>query len=86
MHVKASVYIKCKLLFSYYALSISLSPPLTSLPMHRDALLELSECIHTTVIKDMCADCGADLRQNDNVSVISKRSRKVEFCIVFIIQ
>ncbi|XP_030557265.1 RNA polymerase II subunit A C-terminal domain phosphatase [Drosophila novamexicana] len=31
-----------------------------------DALLELSECIHTTVIKDMCADCGADLRQNDN--------------------
>ncbi|XP_030378182.1 RNA polymerase II subunit A C-terminal domain phosphatase [Scaptodrosophila lebanonensis] len=31
-----------------------------------DALLELSECIHTTVIKDMCADCGADLRHNDN--------------------
>ncbi|KAH8261273.1 hypothetical protein KR044_006260 [Drosophila immigrans] len=31
-----------------------------------DALLELSECIHTTVIKDMCADCGADLRQNEN--------------------
>lgn len=30
-------------------------------------LLELSECIHTTVIKDMCADCGADLRQNENV-------------------
>ncbi|XP_055379570.1 RNA polymerase II subunit A C-terminal domain phosphatase [Condylostylus longicornis] len=32
----------------------------------RAALLELSECAHTTVIKDMCADCGADLRQNDN--------------------
>ncbi|XP_017125134.1 RNA polymerase II subunit A C-terminal domain phosphatase [Drosophila elegans] len=31
-----------------------------------DAILELSECIHTTVIKDMCADCGADLRQNEN--------------------
>ncbi|ALC40754.1 Fcp1 [Drosophila busckii] len=31
-----------------------------------DALMELSACIHTTVIKDMCADCGADLRQNDN--------------------
>ncbi|KAL5285834.1 CTDP1 family protein [Megaselia abdita] len=30
------------------------------------AILELSECVHTTVIKDMCADCGADLRQNDN--------------------
>lgn len=32
-------------------------------------LLELSECIHTTVIKDMCADCGADLRQNENVGI-----------------
>ncbi|XP_037712510.1 RNA polymerase II subunit A C-terminal domain phosphatase [Drosophila subpulchrella] len=31
-----------------------------------DAILVLSECIHTTVIKDMCADCGADLRQNEN--------------------
>ncbi|EDW73914.1 uncharacterized protein Dwil_GK19439 [Drosophila willistoni] len=31
-----------------------------------DTLLELTECIHTTVIKDMCADCGADLRQNEN--------------------
>ncbi|XP_022222719.2 RNA polymerase II subunit A C-terminal domain phosphatase [Drosophila obscura] len=31
-----------------------------------DAILELSECIHTTVIKDMCADCGADLRKDDN--------------------
>ncbi|XP_053962975.1 RNA polymerase II subunit A C-terminal domain phosphatase [Anastrepha ludens] len=29
-------------------------------------LLELAECAHTTVIKDMCADCGADLRQNEN--------------------
>ncbi|SPP73739.1 blast:RNA polymerase II subunit A C-terminal domain phosphatase [Drosophila guanche] len=32
----------------------------------RDAIMELSECIHTTVIKDMCADCGADLRKDDN--------------------
>lgn len=31
-------------------------------------VLKLSECSHTTVIKDMCADCGADLRQNENVS------------------
>ncbi|XP_055848232.1 RNA polymerase II subunit A C-terminal domain phosphatase [Episyrphus balteatus] len=30
------------------------------------ALLSLSSCVHTTVIKDMCADCGADLRQNEN--------------------
>ncbi|XP_017463675.1 PREDICTED: RNA polymerase II subunit A C-terminal domain phosphatase isoform X1 [Rhagoletis zephyria] len=29
-------------------------------------ILELAECAHTTVIKDMCADCGADLRQNEN--------------------
>ena len=29
-------------------------------------LLELSECAHATVIKDMCAGCGADLRQDDN--------------------
>lgn len=34
----------------------------------RDPLMELSACVHTTVIKDMCADCGADLRQDDNVS------------------
>lgn len=32
-----------------------------------EVLLYLSECNHTTVIKDMCADCGADLRQNDEV-------------------
>lgn len=29
-------------------------------------LLELGACIHTTVIKEMCADCGADLRKEDN--------------------
>ncbi|XP_055536384.1 RNA polymerase II subunit A C-terminal domain phosphatase [Wyeomyia smithii] len=28
-------------------------------------ILELEQCTHTTVIKDMCADCGADLRQED---------------------
>ncbi|XP_055687148.1 RNA polymerase II subunit A C-terminal domain phosphatase [Lutzomyia longipalpis] len=26
---------------------------------------EVQECSHTTVIKDMCANCGADLRQNE---------------------
>ena len=36
---------------------------------YRTPLLELYECIHTTVIKDMCADCGADLRQNENVGI-----------------
>ncbi|KAJ6642004.1 RNA polymerase II subunit A C-terminal domain phosphatase [Pseudolycoriella hygida] len=30
-----------------------------------EPLLELSACVHTTVIKDMCADCGADLRQDE---------------------
>lgn len=33
-------------------------------------MLELGECSHTTVIKDMCAECGADLRQDENVSFI----------------
>uniref|UniRef100_A0AAG5D5R0 RNA polymerase II subunit A C-terminal domain phosphatase n=1 Tax=Anopheles atroparvus TaxID=41427 RepID=A0AAG5D5R0_ANOAO len=28
-------------------------------------VLELGQCSHTTVIKDMCADCGADLRQDE---------------------
>lgn len=28
-------------------------------------MLELCDCIHATVIKDMCADCGADLRQDE---------------------
>ncbi|GAB0090440.1 RNA polymerase II subunit A C-terminal domain phosphatase [Sergentomyia squamirostris] len=32
----------------------------------RDTTPEVQECIHTTVIKDMCANCGADLRQNEN--------------------
>lgn len=31
----------------------------------RKPLLELQQCSHTTVIKDMCADCGADLRQDE---------------------
>lgn len=31
----------------------------------RVPLLELGSCIHTTVIKEMCADCGADLRMED---------------------
>ncbi|XP_017784029.1 PREDICTED: RNA polymerase II subunit A C-terminal domain phosphatase [Nicrophorus vespilloides] len=30
-----------------------------------DGLLELRECIHPTVMKDMCAECGADLRKHD---------------------
>lgn len=33
---------------------------------NRKPLLDLTDCIHATVIKDMCADCGADLRQDDN--------------------
>ncbi|XP_059620259.1 RNA polymerase II subunit A C-terminal domain phosphatase [Phlebotomus argentipes] len=31
-----------------------------------DTTPEVQECSHTTVIKDMCANCGADLRQNEN--------------------
>ncbi|XP_063238173.1 RNA polymerase II subunit A C-terminal domain phosphatase isoform X2 [Bacillus rossius redtenbacheri] len=30
-----------------------------------EGLLELEECTHPTVMKDMCAECGADLRQGD---------------------
>ncbi|XP_023032913.1 RNA polymerase II subunit A C-terminal domain phosphatase isoform X2 [Drosophila willistoni] len=37
--------------------------------LNGDALLELSECLHNTVMRDMCADCGADLRQNDNAQM-----------------
>lgn len=29
-------------------------------------MLELSDCIHATVIKDLCADCGVDLRQDES--------------------
>ncbi|XP_053664624.1 RNA polymerase II subunit A C-terminal domain phosphatase [Anopheles marshallii] len=36
-------------------------------------VLELGQCSHMTVIKDMCADCGADLRQ-DEPSSCSKAS------------
>jgi RNA polymerase II subunit A C-terminal domain phosphatase len=30
--------------------------------------VELTECLHTTIIKDLCADCGADLEQIDVAS------------------
>ncbi|PSN32086.1 hypothetical protein C0J52_19241 [Blattella germanica] len=30
-----------------------------------DVLLELEECTHPTVMKDMCAECGADLRKEE---------------------
>lgn len=35
--------------------------------LFRDVLVVLTECTHTTVIKEMCADCGADLRQEEEV-------------------
>lgn len=38
----------------------------TTFQFFRDGLFELGECIHTTVIKDMCADCGLDLRREEN--------------------
>ena len=31
----------------------------------RSPLLEIQQCFHTTIIKDLCADCGADLQQFD---------------------
>jgi len=27
----------------------------------------MEECTHPTVMKDMCAECGADLRQQDSI-------------------
>lgn len=33
-----------------------------------DPLLELEKCTHPTVMKDMCAECGADLRNEDATS------------------
>lgn len=33
---------------------------------YSDSTPEVQDCSHTTVIKDMCANCGADLRQNEN--------------------
>lgn len=31
-------------------------------------IIEIEECLHTTIIKDLCADCGADLQQIDVVA------------------
>ncbi|KAK4885584.1 hypothetical protein RN001_001855 [Aquatica leii] len=36
-----------------------------------ESLLELKACIHPTVMKDMCAECGADLRKDDLNSTAS---------------
>jgi hypothetical protein len=33
--------------------------------LYRDVLLHLEECTHPTVMKDMCAECGADLRKQE---------------------
>lgn len=36
---------------------------------YRDELLTLSsDCPHNTVMKDMCADCGADLRKDETMA------------------
>ncbi|GJQ76601.1 hypothetical protein Trydic_g15464 [Trypoxylus dichotomus] len=36
-----------------------------------DVLFELSPCIHPTVMNDMCAECGADLRKDDLTTIAS---------------
>ncbi|KAK5647418.1 hypothetical protein RI129_002310 [Pyrocoelia pectoralis] len=36
-----------------------------------EVLFELEACIHPTVMKDMCAECGADLRKDDLNSTAS---------------
>lgn len=35
------------------------------------ALFELKECSHPTVMKDMCAECGADLRKEDMRTLVA---------------
>lgn len=37
----------------------------------RAPLLELKACIHPTVMKDMCAECGADLRKEEAITAAS---------------
>lgn len=37
----------------------------------REHLLELQACIHPTVMRDMCAECGADLRKEDIITAAS---------------
>lgn len=34
-------------------------------------LLELKACCHPTIMNDMCAECGADLRKDDMISTAS---------------
>ncbi|XP_057660801.1 RNA polymerase II subunit A C-terminal domain phosphatase [Diorhabda carinulata] len=36
-----------------------------------EVLLELESCSHPTIMNDMCAECGADLRKNDDISTAS---------------
>lgn len=36
-----------------------------------EVLVELESCSHPTIMNDMCAECGADLRKNDDVSTAS---------------
>lgn len=31
----------------------------------------MESCVHPTVMKDMCAECGADLRKDDVVTAAS---------------
>lgn len=39
--------------------------------MFRENLMELQACLHPTVMRDMCAECGADLRKDDTTTSAS---------------
>lgn len=41
---------------------------LTKTNFFSSPLLEVVECLHTTICRDLCADCGADLQQIDVAS------------------
>ncbi|CAG9860661.1 unnamed protein product [Phyllotreta striolata] len=36
-----------------------------------EVLVKLTACSHPTIMNDMCAECGADLRKNDDISTAS---------------
>lgn len=44
-------------------------------------LVELDECSHTTVIKDMCAECGQDLRE-DEVNIVNSKKCKCSTVLI----
>ncbi|KAK9892206.1 hypothetical protein WA026_019010 [Henosepilachna vigintioctopunctata] len=45
--------------------------PEGAIARYGDSLYELEPCKHPTVMHDMCAECGADLRKEDNIEAVA---------------